>query len=179
MKRLLLTLIIMLIGINVYAADNDFSIILNGEDYIEEEYKLDVSIDSQNDICGLVMDVSFDSDKLELSEYKGLNGFNATYGNEKMVLDTDNCQKNGKVLSLVFKTKANFKNGEISNISFSNIEGGDGDNLYHAAQLSKTITKQKENPNTGLFISMTTIAFLALGAYLISAKTNKNRKFYN
>ena len=177
MKKVLFSFLLLMIFVNVNAIDNNFSLIINGNDTITDDYTLDLAIDSAYDICGFVMDISYDSNKLEIISYEGKNGFTVTYGDNRLVLDSDNCKKSGNVLSMSFKAKESFTNSETVQISFSDIEGGDGDNLYHAGNVSKTITKEKEIPNTGVYLSLTTILALIFASIIIVKKTGKEKRF--
>ncbi len=119
----------------------DFNTYLSGNTkiYPGESTTITFGVKNSKAIYGLSTLLKYDKDKLEITSSKGLNGFGLTLGSSAVVDSTSS--KSGKftLFSITFKAKSSFEVGQSTLISFSNVESGDGDNLYIGSNTSITI----------------------------------------
>ena len=168
LKYIFLLMIIMYTT-NVYA----FSITMNGDTKMtsDSEVTVTVGVSGANNLWGFKSSISYDSSKITLSSYNGINGFGVAVGTS-LVADSSS-GKNGiiNVATLTFKATNSFKEGETTTISLGSAEGSDGENIIKGSGSSHKITMiaplSSNNTLTSLSVSPTDIKF------------NKNTKTYN
>ncbi len=78
---------------------------------------------SASNLIGLKATLNYDKDKLELVSSNGSNGFNLTVGTNIVVDSTDGKSGTFTYATLKFKAKANFKIGESTIVSITNVTG--------------------------------------------------------
>ncbi len=101
-----------------------------------------------NGLCGLVGNLSYDTNKLELKEITALENFDLTEGKTLVLYKSTGVKSGTKILAMKFKNKSLTPN-ETTTISFSNIVASDGDKDINTSDASKTIKfAQKETQTT-------------------------------
>lgn len=137
LKHILLVLFLF-ICLPVYAAEVTTSV--TGPESINEksEFTITLNVTAQN-LWGLGGGISYDSSKLTLTKYEGLNSFTAMVGSS-FTLDTAT-GKSGTfgILKLTFKASDTFRPGESTTISFLNMTGANDSSRLTANNTSKTI----------------------------------------
>ena len=167
MKKILFSLTILLSILlfvtNVNASSFNANIV--GNDTFDNEITLYIEVDNLTDfdgacngLCGLVGNLNYDTDKIELISISGLEDFDLTNG-KKLVLYKSTGVKNGtKVLSMKFKNKSLSKN-ETTVISLTNITASDGDKDITTNDTTKTIkfvVNESKNNNSSTSTNKTT-----------------------
>lgn len=147
MKRVLSCLIVLvslfIFNQNVFASS--FSLDFVGNEKFNNEILLELEVKDIKDftgvcngLCGLVGELSYDQDKIELVDITSLDDFELMNG-KKIVLSKSNGVKSGtKILSLKFKNKS-LNDGESTKVSFNDIVASDGDNDIKTESISKNI----------------------------------------
>ena len=159
MKKILFSLTVLLSMLlfttNVNASSFKANIV--GNNTFEKEITLYIQVDNLidfngacNGLCGLVGNLNYDAEKIELTSIKALESFDLTQGNTLVLYKSTGVVSGSKVLSMKFKNKSLTKN-ETTTISFSNIVASDGDKDINTSDVSKTIkfvVKEIVNNNT-------------------------------
>lgn len=157
MKKLTLNIIAimlyMFIGINVYAASFNSSLIGNSE--FTDSITLELQVNQLSDfsdtcggLCGFVGELEYDSEKIELVSISALNGFDLTQGKKIVLFKEVGVSSGSKIMTLKFKNKS-LSNNEETTIKINNILASDGDNDIKSSNISKKIkyvTKNEEIP---------------------------------
>lgn len=163
MKKLLFFLGLMFIPFTInYVNASSVSVSMSGTSTIDAGSNFDITVSmSGTDIWGATIDLSYDTDKLELVSSEGKDGFSATVGS-RIVVDASNAHNgNFNIVVLRFKAKSNFTAGQTTTVSISNIEAGTSSELLTGNGTSKTITvnipKSTDNKLSNLQINGTTI----------------------
>ena len=150
MKKILLIILLSCNIMVVKAAD--FNTYLSGSHTINPESVFNITFNVKNasDLYGVSADIEYDYNKLELVSSDGLNGFNLTCGNNKIVLDSAHSKSgNFSLATFKFKASSSFELNDSTTITIKSIEGGNGDKLFNGNQSSIKITvvKPKDNNN--------------------------------
>ena len=147
MKLFILT-ILLLFNINVVKAA-DFSTSISGSTGITIGGTVTVTFkaNSSAKLLGLKATLNYDTDKLELVSSSAGSGFNLTLGKSIVVDSTSGKSGLFTYATIKFKAKDNFKLGETTTISVSNISGSDGTKTY-SGSTSKLTLKMKSTDNT-------------------------------
>ena len=164
MKKLLIIIVLFCQTVVVKAAN--FNTYLNGNGYINPSGTFDVTFGASNasDLYGLNANLEYDHNLLELVSYNGLNGFNLTYGNNKIVLDSASSKSgNVAIASFRFKATANFGIDQSTTITINAIEGGNGEQIFIGNPSSFTVSvvkpKDANNKLKTLSIEGQTVSF--------------------
>lgn len=158
MKKILFSLTILLstllFATNVNASSFNANIV--GNDTFENEITLYIQVNNLvdfngvcNGLCGLVGDLSYDTEKLELTSINALESFDLTQGKTLVLYKSTGVASGTKILSMKFKNKSLAKD-ETTTITLSNITASDGDKDIKTNNTSKTIkfiVKEIENSN--------------------------------
>jgi len=158
MKKILFSITILLSTL-LFTTDvnaSSFNADIVGNDTFESEITLYIQVNNFvdfegtcNGICGLVGNLNYDTEKLELTSINPMENFDLTEG-KKLVLYRETGVTNGtKVLEMKFKNKSLTKD-ETTTITFSNVVASDGDRDISTTDTSKTIKfiiKEKDNNN--------------------------------
>lgn len=133
----------MLFTLNVSASSFNANIV--GNDTFKDEITLYIRVDNLNDfsgscegLCGLVGNLDYDTNKIELVSIKALEDFDLTNGKNLVLYKSTGVGSGTKILSMKFKNKS-LEKDETTKISFSNITASDGDKDIDASNSSKTI----------------------------------------
>ena len=135
MKKILFSLSILfsilLFMTNVNASS--FNVNIVGNDTFEDEITLYMQVNDLVDfngacdgLCGLVSNLSYDTDKIELTSISSLENFDLTQGNTIVLYKSTGVASGTNILSMKFKNKSLAKD-ETTTIIFSNIVASDGD----------------------------------------------------
>lgn len=139
LKYLVVLLVTCLFTLNVNAAN--FSTYLSGTStiYAGGTVNITVGVNGASNLWGFKAPLTYDSSKLTLTNYSGLNGFGLAIGTN-LVADASS-GKNGSlsVATLTFQATSSFKEGESVTISLGTAEGSDGENLQSGSGSSHTI----------------------------------------
>lgn len=125
--------------INVNAAN--FSTYLKGTStiYAGGTVNITVGVSGASNLWGFKAPLTYDSSKLTLTNYSGLNGFSLAVGSN-LVADTSSGQNGSiNVATLTFKATSAFKVGESVAISLGTAEGSDGENLQSGSGSSLVV----------------------------------------
>lgn len=147
MKKILLSLTILfstlLFTTKAYASSLNINIV--GNDTFENKITLYIQVNKLEDfngackgLCGLVGNLEYDKNKIELTSIKALSGFDLTEGKKIVLYKSTGVSSGTKVLELKFKNKSLSIN-ETTTIKFSNIVASDGDKDISTTNVSKKI----------------------------------------
>ena len=157
MKKILFSLTILLstllFATNVNASSFNANIV--GNDTFENEITLYIQVNNLvdfngacNGLCGLVGNLNYDTNKIELTSINALESFDLTQGKTLVLYKSTGVASGTKILSMKFKNKSLAKD-ETTTITFSNVVASDGDKDINTSDASKTIKfVVKENENT-------------------------------
>lgn len=159
MKKILFSLTILLstllFATNVNASSFNANIV--GNDTFESEITLYIQVNNLvdfngacNGLCGLVGNLNYDTNKIELTSINALESFDLTQGKTLVLYKSTGVASGTKILSMKFKNKSLTKD-ETTTITFSNVVASDGDKDINTSDASKTIkfvVKENENTNT-------------------------------
>ena len=157
MKKILFSLTILLstllFATNVNASSFNANIV--GNDTFESEITLYIQVNNLvdfngacNGLCGLVGNLNYDTNKIELTSINALESFDLTQGKTLVLYKSTGVASGTKILSMKFKNKSLTKD-ETTTITFSNVVASDGDKDINTSDASKTIKfVVKENENT-------------------------------
>ena len=157
MKKILFSLTILLstllFATNVNASSFNANIV--GNDTFESEITLYIQVNNLvdfngacNGLCGLVGNLNYDTNKIELISLNALENFDLTQGKTLVLYKSNGVASGTKILSMKFKNKSLAKD-ETTTITFSNVVASDGDKDINTSDASKTIKfVVKENENT-------------------------------
>ena len=157
MKKILFSLTILLstllFATNVNASSFNANIV--GNDTFESEITLYIQVNNLvdfngacNGLCGLVGNLNYDTNKIELTSINALESFDLTQGKTLVLYKSTGVASGTKILSMKFKNKSLAKD-ETTTITFSNVVASDGDKDINTSDASKTIKfVVKENENT-------------------------------
>ena len=159
MKKLLFSLTILLstllFATNVNASSFNANIV--GNDTFESEITLYIQVNNLVDfngacsgLCGLVGNLNYDTNKIELTSINALESFDLTQGKTLVLYKSTGVASGTKILSMKFKNKSLTKD-ETTTITFSNVVASDGDKDINTSDASKTIkfvVKENDNNNT-------------------------------
>ena len=169
MKKILVIMIIFCHALVVKASSFNTYLIGNNSINPGETFTLTFGANGASDLYGLNANIEYDHSKLELVSYSGLNGYNLTYGNNKIVLDSSSLKSGNITLAtLTFKATSTFVIDESTTITINSIEGGDGNNIFNGNPSSIVIkvVKPKDNNNK--------LASLSVDGYDIDFKPESN-----
>ena len=156
-KLLFLILAFFINVVYIYAADFTSSVSGTSKIYPGESFTITFGVKNVNTIYGLSSSLSYDKSKLSIKSSKGLNGFTLTLGSNAVVDSSSGKGGSISLFSITFKALDSFVPGEDTTISFSQIEAGDGDNLYSSANTSIKISmlepKSKNNKLSSLTLN--------------------------
>lgn len=127
---------------NVHAAN--IKTYVNGTNsiYPGDNIKVSVGVSGAPLLYGFTGKISYDTSKLKLQKSSGLSGFSVLLG-QNLTADSASGKKGSfSFLELVFVPTSNFKSGERTTISFSNVETSDGENTLSCTNSSLTVTMQ-------------------------------------
>ena len=156
MKKILFSLTILLstllFATNVNASSFNANIV--GNDTFESEITLYIQVNNLvdfngacNGLCGLVGNLNYDTNKIELISLNALENFDLTQGTTLVLYKSTGVASGTKILSMKFKNKSLTKD-ETTTITLSNIVASDGDKDINTSDASKTIKfVVKENNN--------------------------------
>ncbi len=147
MKKVLLNLILLLsvfaFATNVNASGFEANII--GDDTFNESITLYLQVDNMVDfsgackgLCGLVGNLNYDSNKIELSSVKALKHFDLTQGASLVLYKNTGVANKSNIMEMKFKNKSLIKD-ETTKITLTNIVATDGDKDISTDDASKTI----------------------------------------
>ncbi len=160
MKKVLLNFIcllsLILFSSNVYASSAKIDLV--GNKNFTKEITLNLQVNnlvdfngSCNGLCGLVANLNYDHDKLELISINALNGFDLAEGNKIVLYKSTGVNNKTNILTMKFKNKK-LANNEPTTIELANIVVSDGDKDINVNNTKKTITYinylKPTNPNT-------------------------------
>lgn len=159
MKKILFSLTILLstllFATNVNASSFNANIV--GNDTFESEITLYIQVNNLVDfngacsgLCGLVGNLNYDTNKIELTSINALESFDLTQGKTLVLYKSTGVASGTKILSMKFKNKSLTKD-ETTTITFSNVVASDGDKDINTSDASKTIkfvVKENDNNNT-------------------------------
>ena len=140
--------------INFKYIDGDFSANLLGDELFEETAEVYLSLDDYrylsdlcNGIAGLIGDLEYDQDKLELVSVEALSNFELVSGDHYVLHNIDGVgvPAGTKVLKFVFRNKG-LQTNESTTIGFTNIIGSDGANDIPTDNAHKTLTFSEITP---------------------------------
>lgn len=143
MKKLkyLVVLLVMCLFTTINANAANFSTYLKGTStiYAGGTVNVTVGVSGASNLWGFKAPLSYDSSKLTLTNYSGLNGFSLAVGSN-LVADTSSGQNGSiNVATLTFKATDAFQVGESVTISLGTAEGSDGENLQSGSGSSISI----------------------------------------
>ncbi len=158
MKKILFSLTILfstlLFATNVNASSFNANIV--GNDTFESEITLYIQVNNLVDfngacsgLCGLVGNLNYDTNKIELTSINALESFDLAQGKTLVLYKSTGVASGTKILSMKFKNKSLTKD-ETTTITFSNVVASDGDKDINTSDTSKTIkfiVKENENTN--------------------------------
>mgnify|MGYP000006434546 CR=1 FL=1 len=156
MKKILFSLTILLspllFATNVNASSFNANIV--GNDTFENEITLYIQVNNLvdftgacNGLCGLVGNLNYDTNKIELISLNALENFDLTQGTTLVLYKSTGVASGTKILSMKFKNKS-LTTDETTTITLSNITASDGDKDINTSDTSKTIKfVVKENNN--------------------------------
>lgn len=155
MKKILLSLTILfstlLFTTKVYASSFNVNII--GNDTFENKITLYIQVNNLEDfngackgLCGLVGNLEYDKNKIELTSIKALSNFDLTEGKKLVLYKSTGVPSGTKLLELKFKNKSLSIN-ETATIKFSNIVASDGDKDISTKNVSKKIKLVEKETN--------------------------------
>ena len=159
MKKILFSLTILLstllFATNVNASSFNANIV--GNDTFESEITLYIQVNNLVDfngacsgLCGLVGNLNYDTNKIELTSINALESFDLAQGKTLVLYKSTGVASGTKILSMKFKNKSLTKD-ETTTITFSNVVASDGDKDINTSDASKTIkfiVKENENTNS-------------------------------
>lgn len=147
MKKILFSLTILLSTL-LFTTDvnaSSFNANIVGNDTFENEITLYVQVNNLvdfngacNGLCGLVSNLNYDTNKIELTSIDALESFDLTQGKTLVLYKSTGVASGTKVLSMKFKNKSLAKD-ETTTITLSNIVASDGDKDINTSDTSKTI----------------------------------------
>ena len=127
---------------NVHAANIKTYVNGTSSIYPGDNIKVSVGVSGAPLLYGFTGKVSYDTSKLKLQKSSGLSGFSVLLG-QNLTADSASGKKGSfSFLELVFVPTSNFKSGERTTISFSNVETSDGENTLSCTNSSLTVTMQ-------------------------------------
>jgi len=147
MKRILfsLTLLLSTLLFNVKVNASSFNTNIVGNDTFDDEITLYVQVNDLvdfngacNGLCGLVGNLSYDTEKLELTSISALEDFDLTHGKTIVLYKSTGVQNGTNILKMTFKNKTLAKD-ESTTITLSNIVASDGDKDIETLDISKVI----------------------------------------
>lgn len=159
MKKILCTLAVLfsmlIFNQNVNASSFNANIV--GNDTFEDEITLYIQVNNLTDftgacngLCGLVGELSYDTEKLDLTSISAMEGFDLTNGKTIVLYKSTGVVSGTNILSMKFKNKSLTKD-ETTTITFSNVVASDGDkdiNTSDASKVIKFIVKEVESNTT-------------------------------
>ena len=159
MKKILFSLTILLstllFATNVNASSFNANIV--GNDTFESEITLYIQVNNLVDfngacsgLCGLVGNLNYDTNKIELTSINALESFDLTQGKTLVLYKSTGVASGTKILSMKFKNKSLTKDETTTN-TLSNVVASDSDKDINTSDASKTIkfvVKENENNNT-------------------------------
>lgn len=168
-KKVILFIFLFIVCFPVYASELKTSLSGNTNVDAKGEFELVLKI-SGTDIWGLTASLNYDTSKLKLVSYDGMNGFDATV-KSNIVLDGDG-NKSGDVLKLKFKAIDGFMPGESTTITISNVKGATNTEKFTGLGCDKKITVNiPKSSNSNLYD-------LKIGGKTIDG-FSKDKKSYN
>lgn len=156
MKKILIILTIILSSLfcMIKVDASSFNVNITGSNTFESEVTLYVQVNnlqgfdgSCNGLCGLVGNLSYDSNKIELIDISALQNFDLTQGKKIVLFKATGVSGGTNVLLMKFKNKA-LVNDESTTITLSNISASDGDKDIVTSNASKTIKFIKKEVTT-------------------------------
>lgn len=131
---------------------SSFNVSIIGNTTFENEITLYVQINNLVDfsdtckgLCGLVGNLNYDVNKIELTSINALEGFDLTQGDSIVLFKSTGVPSGTKILVMKFKNKS-LKENETTTISLSNLVGTDGDSDITTNNCYKTIKLIKKQP---------------------------------
>lgn len=152
MKKILYSLTILLSGLLFIAGVNASSFRANivGNNTFSKDITLYVQVDKLvdfngacNGLCGLVGNLVYDTNKIELTSISALENFDLTQGKTIVLYKSTGVKSGINILKMTFKNKS-LKNNESTTITFSNITASDGDNDIKTDNATKKIKLVKK-----------------------------------
>ena len=169
---LLFSILFLMIFIpNVYATS--VRTYVNGPSsiYPNNDIKISVGVSSAPLLYGFTGKINYDTSKLKLDKSSGLSGFSILLGQNLTADSATGKSGSFSFLELVFIPTNNFKPGEKTTISFTDVETSDGENTLSGINSSLSITmnapKSQNNYLSNLKIDKGNIDF------------NKNKDMYS
>jgi len=147
MKKILyfLTIILSVFIMSNSVNASSFKVNLIGNDTFENEITLQLEVSDITDfkgncngLCGLIGELEYDSEKIELVSISSLEEFELVNGGSIVLYKSTGVKNNTKILSLTFKNKS-LINDEITKIVFKNIVASDGDNDIKTTEIFKEL----------------------------------------
>lgn len=139
MKKLLLVIFLFIFCMPVYASNVTTN--LTGVSNIDAggEFELTLNINGNN-VWGFVAKLNYDSSKLTLVSYEGMNGFNAMVGTNIVLDRLSGANGNTSVIKLKFKANKGFVSGESTVISLTNVSASSDTVKFNGVGCEKNIT---------------------------------------
>lgn len=161
MKKFLRMIVITLLLNVCFVKAADFSTSASGNGNIAAGGTVTVTFkaNSSTGLYGINANLSYDSNLLELTSKQASSGFNLTFGS-KVVLDSAS-PKNGNFAFLVlkFKAKSNFKVGNSTTVSLTNVTGSNGSKTLSGSSSKLTVkVVSTDNNLSNLTIDSKTIS---------------------
>ena len=139
-KQLTIVLLLVLSSVSgVSATEFSTELKVNGVVRASNEFTVTLSVEGATDLKGLVGKIEYDASKVTLVKAVGLNGFNATLG-ENIVLDTlDGLSGRVDLAEITFRATSSFLATQSSVISISGVEGSNGQRDLSGASISVSV----------------------------------------
>lgn len=100
-----------------------------------------------NGLCGFTGVLNYDNTKISLESISSLNGFDLTQGSTIVLFKSTGVTSGTNILQMKFKN-VSLKKDETATISFTNINGSDGDSDVTTTNVTKTIKYIVANTDT-------------------------------
>lgn len=102
-----------------------FTTTLSGTKNIDANtsFTVTMNLSGATDLIALDAVLSYDSNKLELTNSKGQDGWQTTVASKIVGANSNGLNGNGSIVSLTFKAKSEFVAGESTTISVTNVKG--------------------------------------------------------
>ncbi len=124
--------------ISLNAATISTSIAGTGNIDAGNTFSLTISATGEN-VWGLTMGLSYDANKLELTKSEAKSGFTATVGKNIVLDSTSGHNGTFQIIVLTFKAKSDFKAGQSTTVSLTNVKGSSDSEVMTGTGASKTI----------------------------------------
>ena len=158
-----LILAIIILGVNVYAAENTFKAsVTPGAATLKPGEEITVTVDvsdinmGENGINALEGTIKYDSnifESVKAVDVQSFNNWSTTYNDETSSLNgkflavnlTAGVKEDMKILSVKFKVKSDIKETTTTQIDFKDLTSNDGENLVNVGTKSVKVTVNVEN----------------------------------